>query len=158
MRTAYREVSDLAGAAGWLRELGARTVVIDVEPLVAGWDTGAAELRRGVDEAVALLADVAGLEVVGFATNSLRRLAGAHGAFFFVTAARKPLLTRPYRDLPRPAVLVGDQLATDGVLAWRLGFAFAHVHHRGTRLPRGPAALGQLGRPLRRLLFRPDPG
>jgi predicted HAD superfamily phosphohydrolase YqeG len=159
MRIAYREVADLAGAAVWLRELGARTVVLDVEPLIAGWDTDSAQLRLGVDDAVALLAEVPGLEVVGFATNSLRRLPGAMpgGAAFFVTAARKPLLTGPYRDLPRPAVLVGDQLATDGLLAWRLGFAFAHLHHPPTRRPWGPTALRLLGRPLRRLLFRPGP-
>ena len=80
-----------------------------------------------------LLGTVPGLEVVGFATNSLRRPEGVlHGGevrAFYVATARKPLLTRPYRDLPRPAVLVGDQVATDGVLAWRLGYAFAHVLH-----------------------------
>ena len=155
MRVPYREVTDLAGVVDWLRELGARTVVLDVEPLVAGWDTDADQLRRGVDEVVALLAEVPGLEVVGFATNSLRRLSGAlsDGAFF-VTAARKPLLTRPYRNLPQPAVLVGDQLATDGVLAWRLGFAFAYVRHPEHRHPWGPAMLRRIGGPLRRLLFR----
>jgi predicted HAD superfamily phosphohydrolase YqeG len=155
VRVPYREVTDLAGVADWLRELGARTVVLDVEPLVAGWDTDADQLRRGVDEVVALLAEVSQLEAVGFATNSLRRLAGAPTeGVFFVTGARKPLLTRPYRDLPRPAVLVGDQLATDGVLAWRLGFAFAYVRHPEHRHPLGPAMLRGIGAPLRRLLFR----
>jgi predicted HAD superfamily phosphohydrolase YqeG len=158
VRIAYREVADLAGAADWLRELGARTVVLDVEPLVAGWDTDAAQLRLGVDAAVALLAGVPRLEVVGFATNSLRRLTGPHGAAFFHTAAGKPLRTRPYRDLPRPGVLVGDQLATDGLLAWRLGFAFAHLHSLDTRRPWGPTALRLAGRPLRHLLFRGGPG
>jgi predicted HAD superfamily phosphohydrolase YqeG len=52
-------------------------------------------------------------------------------------------------------VVVGDQLATDGVLAWRLGFAFAYVRHPEIRHPWGPALLRQLSRPLRRLLFRP---
>ena len=58
-------------------------------------------------------------------------------------------------------MVVGDQLATDGVLAWRLGFAFAYVRHPETRHPWGPAVLRQLSRPLRRLLFRlrqPDRG
>jgi predicted HAD superfamily phosphohydrolase YqeG len=157
VRVPYREVTDLDAVADWLRELRARTVILDVEPLVAGWDTGADELRRGVDEAVALLAEVPSLDAVGFATNSLRRLTGAPaGDAFFVTAARKPLLTRPYRDLPRPAVLVGDQLATDGVLAWRLGFAFAYLRHPESRHPRGPALLRLVSRPLRHLLLRPE--
>jgi hypothetical protein len=76
MRTAYRDVADPAEAAAWLRELGARIVVLDVEPLVAGWDTDDDDLRRGEDDTVALLAGVPGLEVPGFATNSLRRLVG----------------------------------------------------------------------------------
>jgi len=155
VRIPYRQIADLPAAVDWLRELQARTVVLDVEPLVASWDTDADQLRRGVDQAVALLAEVPGLQVVGFATNSLRRLSGELGdGAFFVTAARKPLLTRPYRELPKPGVLVGDQLLTDGVLAWRLGFAFAHLHHLPGRRPWGPAMLRQLGRPLRRLLFR----
>jgi hypothetical protein len=158
VRIPYREVTDLAGAADWLRELGACTVVLDVEPLVAGWDTDDDELRSGVDAAVALLTGVPGLEVVGFATNSLRRLPGAElDGGFFVTAAGKPLRTRPYRDLPRPGVLVGDQLATDGLLAWRLGFAFGHVHRPQDRRPWGPSALRLVGLPLRHLLFRPEP-
>lgn len=155
VRIPYREVANLPVAIDWLCELHARTVVLDVEPLVAGWDTDADQLRRGVDEAVALLAEVPGLEVVGFATNSLRKLTGvASGEAFFINAARKPLLTRPYRDLPKPGVLIGDQLLTDGLLAWRLGFAFAHVHHLEARRPLGPAIMRQLGRPLRSLLFR----
>jgi hypothetical protein len=52
-------------------------------------------------------------------------------------------------------VVVGDQLATDGVLAWRLGFAFAYVRHPEIRRPFGPTVLRALSRPLRRLLFRP---
>lgn len=156
MRTAYREVADLAGATAWVGELGASTVVLDVEPLVAVWDTDDAALRVGVEDAVALLAGVPGVEIVGFATNSLRRLTGVvPGGGLFVRAARKPLPTRPYRDLPRPAVLVGDQLLTDGLLAWRLGFAFAHVHSSALPRPWGPAALWLLGRPLRHLLFTP---
>lgn len=156
MRVPYREVTNLSTVVDWLDELGARTVVLDVEPLVAVWDTGEAELERGVEEAVALLAEVPSLESVGFATNSLRRLSGAvAGDAFFVTAARKPLLTRPYRDLPHPGVVVGDQLATDGVLAWRLGFAFGYVRHPEMRRPFGPTALRALSSPLRHLLFRP---
>ena len=102
------------------------------------WDTGDAELKRGVDEAVALLAEVPSLESVGFATNSLRRLSGAiAGNAFFVTAARKPLLTRPYKHLPHPGVVVGDQLATDG--CWPGGSA-SRSRTSATRRPAIPGA------------------
>lgn len=45
----------------------------------------------------------------------------------------------PYRALSRPGVVVGDQVATDGVFAARLGFAFAHVQYTGYDPPLGPA-------------------
>lgn len=156
MTVPRREVAGLAETAAWVGELGARTALLDVEPLVAGWDTDAVHLRRGVDAAAAAMAAVPGLEVVGFATNSRRRLAGAlgpAGAFYLATAG-KPLRLRAYRDLPRPGVVVGDQVATDGLLAWRLGFAFAHVRPDGM-IPRGPRAMRLLGRPLQGLLFHP---
>jgi hypothetical protein len=47
VRVPYREVTNLATVVDWLGELGARTVLLDVEPLVAVWDTGDAELKSG---------------------------------------------------------------------------------------------------------------
>jgi hypothetical protein len=160
MRGLYRPVADLTEALAWAVELGARTAVFDVEPLVAGWNTDAAALRRGVDRVLTRTAVVPGLVVVGFATNSLRRLDGPVGggpADFYLAAARKPLLTGPFRDLPRPGLLVGDQVATDGVLAWRLGYAFAHVEQHGVRLPVGTRLMRLLGAPLHPLLFHAPP-
>jgi hypothetical protein len=49
-------------------------------------------------------------------------------------------------------------MATDGLLAWRLGFAFGRVRpvSRSGRRPWGPTAMALLGSPLGPLLFRPD--
>ena len=95
---------------------------------------------------------------MGFATNSLRHLeVNLHHdgvRIFYISRAAKPFLTRRHRDLPRPAVLVGDQVATDGLLAWRLGFAFAHVQHSSRRRPWGSQLMHQLGRPLTSKLFQ----
>lgn len=43
----YRRVATLEEAAVAVRELGLRTVVVDVEPLVAFWDTGSEVLEEG---------------------------------------------------------------------------------------------------------------
>jgi hypothetical protein len=37
VRIPYRQIADLTAAVDWPPELEARTVVLEVEPLVAGW-------------------------------------------------------------------------------------------------------------------------
>ncbi|HEY3716092.1 MAG TPA: hypothetical protein VGL39_16315 [Jatrophihabitantaceae bacterium] len=132
-----------------------RTVIFDVEPLVAFWDTDELTLDRGIVTVVSRAAVLGDVQVIGFATNSLRWAAvdQAAGGVFYVSAERKPMRLAPYRSLPSPGVVVGDQVATDGVLARRLGFAFVHYCPRLDRIPVGPRLMRQLGRPLRPLLF-----
>jgi predicted HAD superfamily phosphohydrolase YqeG len=160
MRVSYRRVHDLDDVMTWLTELGARTVIFDVEPLIALWDTGHDVLRQGVDATVDQVLTVKEIEVVGFATNSLRHLElnrNRDGVqVFYTSRAAKPFFPRRHRHLPHPAVLVGDQIATDGLLAWRLGFAFAHVQNSHPHRPWGPRLMHQLGRPLATELFQPD--
>ena len=172
-----------------IRELGARTLVFDVEPLVAVWATDTATLDAGlgetlrrieefggsgvteaaVAEAVAAEAEAVaaeaerasagGPEVVLFATNSARRptalpsLAGVRVGYR--ASASKPLRIKGYRDLPRPGVVIGDQIATDGALAWRLGFDFVFYRPERDRIPVRPRLLHLVGRGMRPLLFRP---
>jgi predicted HAD superfamily phosphohydrolase YqeG len=160
MRVEYRQVDDLGDVVRWLTELGSRTVIFDVEPLIALWDTGEDILREGVDTTITEILAVKDIEVIGFATNSLRHLQihpdhdGVQA--FYISRAVKPFATRRHRRLPRPGALVGDQIATDGLLAWRLGFAFAHVQHSSSRHPWGPRLMYHLGRPLTSRLFQPD--
>jgi predicted HAD superfamily phosphohydrolase YqeG len=156
VRVPSRRIADLDDVIVWLAQLHARAVVFDIEPLVAYWNTGQDTLRRGVDAVLGRVSSVPDVEVVGFTTNSPRRLsldreyAGAE--VFYLSDALKPFRTGRYRGLPRPAVLVGDQTATDGVLAWRLGFAFAQVTPPAS-IPLGPRLMNLLGRPLAPLLF-----
>ena len=160
MRVGYRPVDDLDDVTSWLIELGARTVIFDVEPLIALWDTGEDILRGGVDATIDQILRVQDIDVIGFATNSRRHLAiNPHHddvRAFYISQAAKPFVTRRHRALPHPGVLVGDQIATDGLLAWRLGFAFAHVQHSNSRRPWGPRLMHQLGRPLTSILFQLD--
>ena len=74
MRVEYRQVDDLGDVVRGLTELGSRTVIFDVEPLIALWDTGKDVLREGVDPAIAEILSVKDIEVIGFATNSMRHL------------------------------------------------------------------------------------
>src|SRR5271166_1915024 len=125
MRAGYERLAGLDEVPRRLRELSARTVVFDVEPLVAFWDSGQDALDRGVALVVSRAAQVPGLQVLCFATNSARRpsvVPGAEGVrVIYLASAGKPMRIAPYRDFPRPGVVIGDQVATDGILARRLG-------------------------------------
>jgi predicted HAD superfamily phosphohydrolase YqeG len=159
MRVGYRQLTDHDDLVPRLREFAPRTVVFDVEPLVARWDTDHASLVAGVWRIIDRIAvDVAGVQVVAFATNSRRRLTIAESfgtvRLMYLAAAAKPFRTAPYRHLPFPGLMVGDQVATDGVLAWRLGYAFLHVWPLPAWVPLGPRIMNHLGRPLRPFLFK----
>ena len=157
MRGRYWRAADLDAVLRKVAESSARTVIFDVEPLVAFWDTDEPTLDRGIVTVVSRASVLGDVQAIGFATNSLRcaEVPQATGGVrvFYVSAARKPMRLAPYRSLPSPGVVVGDQVATDGVLARRLGFAFVHYCPPMARIPVGPRLMRQLGRPLRPLLF-----
>jgi hypothetical protein len=80
--------------------------------------------------------------------------AGPRSSVRYVASPRKPLQTTGYKHLPRPGAVIGDQVATDGVLAWRLGYVFVHYTPQLHRVPLEPRLMRQVGRPIRSLLFR----
>ena len=92
---------------------------------------------------------IPGVLVVCFATNSARRpsspLAGDGVRAEYLALAGKPLRTGYYRDFPRPGVVIGDQLATDGALARRLGYAFLQFQPDQSSLPAGPRLMDWAG-------------
>ena len=157
MKARYARAATPGEVWACLAALRARTVIFDVEPLVAFWDTDQGALEDGI---AAILAAAVGIrpDSVVFATNSIRRPpmppAAAWATVGYLASARKPLRLAAYRDLPRPGVVVGDQVATDGVLAWRLGYAFVHYTPQLPGVPLGPRLMRQVGRPIRPLLFR----
>lgn len=159
MKAGYRRSTDIGDAFDAARQVRAHALVVDVEPLVAAWRTDQAVLTAGLADVLKrIAADPGDLRVVVFATNSPRRPAVAPQIsgleVRYVAMAHKPLRLNAFRDLPRPAVVIGDQVATDGLLAWRLGFLFLHYVHDQAAVPVGPRLMRALGRPLRRLLFR----
>lgn len=160
MRTGYVGLADGRDAPRLVRDLSASTVILDVEPLIAPWDSSQEALDQGIARFVRQIRAVPSVRAVCFATNSARLPSGMpelRGVQVgYLVSARKPLRTRPYADLPRPGVVIGDQVATDGVLARRLGFTFLHLHPQAGSMPVGPLLLFGCGKLLRPLLFRAE--
>ena len=154
----YEQLTDLPGVLARARELSLRTMIFDVEPLVAWWDSGQEALDRGIAAILAGLGEVPDLRVLVFATNSARRpsavptVAGVEVRY--LASAGKPFHVAPYRDLPRPGAVIGDQVPTDGLLAYRLGFTFMYWDPRLAGVPLGPRLLHLLGRTALPLFFR----
>jgi hypothetical protein len=158
VRVAYERLAAADDLLRRARELSVRTIILDVEPLVAYWDSGQEALDAGIAQVLGQVAGVPGLAVVCFSTNSARRPSapvprGGDPRVVYLASAGKPLRTAPYRDFPRPGAVIGDQVATDGILARRLGYAFLHYCPRLAHAPAGPRLLHDLGRPLQPLLF-----
>ena len=139
MKAAYYRAADLDGLLAKAAELSSKTLVFDIEPLVAYWDNGQQALDTGVQRILAEAVTVPGVEVVCFSTNSIRRPSTmpSHPGVrvVYLAHARKPLWTAPYEEFPRPGVVIGDQIATDGLLARRLGYAFLDYRPAHLRPP-----------------------
>ena len=170
MTGAYERVTSLAELFARAGELALATLIFDIEPLVAPWKGGQQGLDRGVAEILGRARTVPSVQAVVFSTNSARRPsvfppepaapAGPAGPaddglrVEYVASAAKPLRIAPYRDLPRPGAVIGDQLPTDGVLAYRLGYLFLHYDPPYDHVPLGPALMHRWGRVVRPALFR----
>jgi predicted HAD superfamily phosphohydrolase YqeG len=157
MPAGYEQLTELPRVLARARELSVRTLILDVEPLIAWWDSGQQALDRGIAAVLGELDEVPELRVLVFATNSARRpsaiplVPGVR--VVYVASAGKPLRTAPYHGLPKPGAVIGDQLPTDGLLARRLGFTFLHWDPKLSGVPPGPRVMHQLGRLARPLFF-----
>jgi predicted HAD superfamily phosphohydrolase YqeG len=158
VRSAYEAITDERDIAARIRQLAPATVILDVEPLVAHWDSSQATLDAGIAAVIGAVAGIGGVRVLCFSTNSARSPSAPPDAppglqVSYLVSARKPLRVTAYAGLPRPGVVVGDQIATDGLLARRLGYAFLHFRPDREDIPPGPHLLAGCGEALRPLLF-----
>jgi len=163
VRAAFTRAAVLDDVVCRAGELSARTMIFDVEPLVAYWNGGQEALDEGVTRVLSEVAVLPAVEVVCFATNSVRRPSAVPGEpgvpgeprvrVVYLASAGKPLRTAPYLGFPRPGMVIGDQVATDGILARRLGYAFVLFDPRLRTVPLGPRLMDAGGRLLRPLLF-----
>ena len=149
------------------RELTAKTIIFDVEPLIAWWDSSQESLDQGIEAMLDRVGAMPDVSVVCFATNSDRRPSAAPVAagirVMYLSSARKPIRMAAYRDLPRPGVVIGDQPTTDGILASRLGYTFLHYAPPQSGIPLGPRLMSYCGRLVLPVLNRgtcplPDSG
>ncbi len=151
----FARLDDLLACA---TRLAVKTLIVDVEPLVAHWNSGQEPLDRGMARLLGQLRRIPSVQIVVFATNSARRPAtipsGDGIEVRYLASAGKPLRTAPYRDLPRPGGVIGDQLPTDGLLAYRLGYTFLYYVPDLTGIPAGPRLMHRWGQALRPALFR----
>ena len=158
MTSGYARVITEADLFAKARELSVRTIIFDVEPLVTYWHSGQKSLDRGMARILDEVKAVPSVRAVVFATNSARRptaLPACDGIQVrYLAHADKPLRTAPYHDLPRPGAVAGDQLPTDGILAYRLNFSFLHYMPRLTGVPLGPDLMHRWGELVRPVLFR----
>src|ERR1700753_3566504 len=142
MRAVYERLAELDEVLDRARQLAVRTVVFDIEPLVAYWDSGQAALDHGLALVLSQVETAPSVQVVCFATNSVRRpaggLPGGGVRVVYLASAGKPLRLASYRSFPRPGMVIGDQIATDGILARRLGYVFVQYHLPSGRLPARP--------------------
>ena len=156
MRTVFEHATGLGDVARQVGELSARTVIFDVEPLVAYWDGTQESLDEGIARVLGEIAGLPTVEVVCFSTNSPRRPSAVPSAagvrVVYLASAGKPLHTSAYQGFPRPGVVIGDQVATDGILARRLGYAFIQFDPP-PGVPVGPRLMAAAGRLVQPLLF-----
>jgi predicted HAD superfamily phosphohydrolase YqeG len=154
----YVRVTGLADLFAEARELSVRTLIFDVEPLVAPWHGSQESLDQGMARILGGVKAVPSVRVVVFATNSARRPSAVPARdglqVRYLASAEKPLRTAPYHDLPRPGAVAGDQLPTDGILAYRLGFTFLYYAPELTGVPFGPGLMHRWGELVRPVLFR----
>jgi hypothetical protein len=175
----YERVTSLAELFARVGELALATLIFDIEPLVAPWDSGQQGLDRGVAEVLGQAGTVPSVRAVVFSTNSARRPSAlptvpppvvstaADGSdardgpdglrVEYIASAAKPLRLAPYRGLPRPGAVIGDQLPTDGILAYRLGYLFLHYDPPYDHVPIGPRLMHRWGQAVRPVLFRRQP-
>jgi predicted HAD superfamily phosphohydrolase YqeG len=158
VRAPFTRAAGLDDVVRQAAKLPARTMIFDVEPLVAYWDGGQDALDQGIARVLSEVAVLPALEVVCFATNSVRRPSAVPRPsgvrVVYLASAGKPLRTAPYLGFHRPGMVIGDQVATDGILARRLGYAFVMVDPQLTEVPTGPRLMAASGRLVRPLLFR----
>ncbi|MEX1141477.1 MAG: hypothetical protein WD993_08560 [Thermoleophilaceae bacterium] len=143
-----------------LRATRCATAVVDVEPVTAPWRSGEKALSDGLAGALRELARAGRIERIVFLTNSRRVPVDglpAESQAVYVARARKPWRLGAIADPSPPVAVIGDQLLTDGLLAWRLssqGTPAIFVHWQCPKTHWWPRLQQAAGTCLRPLLFR----
>jgi hypothetical protein len=150
-------VTRLADLFAEARELSVRTMIFGVEPLVAPWHGSQESLDQGIARILGGARTVPSVRVVIFATNSARRPSAFRPGTAFRSGTWHPPGSRcgPRRTTTFPGrAVAADQLPTDGILAYRLGFTFPPCAPKLTGVPLGPGLMHRWGELVRPVVFR----
>lgn len=155
VRTPYMVVYGRPGLQRVLQRLQPLTLLVDVEPFVARWGTDARTLGEGVAQTLAELSSVDSFSALWFVSNSDREPPEVlRTGCRYVGSANKPWRIKVYQGLPRPGLVLGDQILTDGLLAYRLGYSFIHYRQSGEHTPLLPMLQEILGKLVRPFIFK----
>lgn len=136
-----------AGAAG-------QVVVADVDNTLAPQGVSPGEFVHLVNEAIDRIESIGNVDRVIALTNGPQREVAR-----LVSRGNKPWTTRRRLGLRRdrrPIVVIGDQVLTDGLLAWRLGATFLHLVIDDQAEDRRQSGMRRVGHLVTRLVFLPE--
>lgn len=142
------ELEDLLTGAG-----DQITLIFDVDNTLVRQGAPPDEFGSVVNAAISRFEAHAAVRRVIALTNGSQR-----GVPRVVSRGNKPWTTRRRLELTGAAnvVVVGDQVLTDGVLAWRLGATFIHLVIDDSTEPPDQTRMRRIGAWLEPLLFKPD--
>lgn len=131
------------------------TLIFDVDGTVARQGAAPAERARAVEAAIASFEGYPCVRSAIPLTNSAEQ-----GIPRVISRGNKPWTTRRRLGLSRDdrTVVIGDQVLTDGLLAWRLGAIFVHLAVDTNDEPPAQVRLRKRGRWLEPIIFKDAPG
>lgn len=148
-----RVVDDLDAVASVAAEADRRLILIfDTDNTIVPQGTPPKEFRDRVNQAIDRFEQIPTVERAIVLTNGPRR-----GVDRMISRGNKPWTSRKRLGLVDGNTemwVIGDQVLTDGVLAWRLGAEFFHCMIDPADDYPGQARLRRLGRLVAPLIFR----
>jgi predicted HAD superfamily phosphohydrolase YqeG len=152
-RVPMRDVRSLADVLVFLESGDREQVIIsDVDNTLAPQGVSLTEFRAVVNAAIDRIEANQNVAQVIALTNGPQRQVDR-----MVSRGNKPWTTRRrlgLRGSHRPIVVIGDQVLTDGVLAWRLRATFLHLVIDDETEERRQATMRRLGRLVTSMFFQ----
>ncbi len=153
-RVPIRDVGSLDDVGTFVASsVGGIVLIHDADNTLAPQDAPVEEFAVLVNGAIDRFENSPGVDRVIALTNGPQR-----GVPRMISRGNKPWTTRRrlgLRGVRLPIVVAGDQVLTDGMLAWRLGATFLHLVIDDEREEVRQAVMRRIGMVLRGLFFRP---
>jgi hypothetical protein len=151
-RAPIHDVSSLDDVAAFVSARpGGHVVIFDADNTLVPQGAPVDEFGIAVNEAIDRFEALADVDRVIVLTNGPER-----GVSRIVSRGNKPWTTRRRLALnkAKPIVVIGDQILTDGMLAWRLGATFLHLVVDAGNEAKTQAAMRRVGKIVTALFFR----